>query len=93
MATGSETRWHGQVRRLLVVLGMGAGISECGLGAAVLVAMAHVQVPQLRRGERWVGTEGIGWHVVTRGRIEAQGCMAGSGPRTAPAQSLEVTHY
>lgn len=45
VAAWSEACWHGQVWRLRVVLRMGTGIPECGLRAAVLIMMAHVQVP------------------------------------------------
>lgn len=32
---------------------MGAGIPECGLGAAVLIVMTHFQISQLERGRNY----------------------------------------
>lgn len=53
VAAWSEACWHGQVRRLRVVLRMGTWIPESGLGAAVLIMMTHFQVPELERGADW----------------------------------------
>lgn len=57
VAAGSEACWHGQVWRLWVVLRVGTGVSECGLGAAVLIMMTHFQVPQLEEGKDEIGKD------------------------------------
>ncbi len=86
MAAGSEACWHGQVWRLWVVLRVGTGISEGGLGAAVLIMMTHFQVPQLEADKDEIGKDVA---VVQRGE---QCCVSGFISITAAAPRAGGDH-